>query len=72
MNFLKSLINIIPSKRGMSLLVDIRDWLGGWPMEYVKDAEVARFCGELGLTPIRTQTGEACHEYLFRRPDSPR
>ena len=58
--------------RGMSLLVDIRDWLGGWPMEYVKDAEVARFCGELGLTPIRTQTGEACHEYLFRRSDSPR
>lgn len=53
--------------RGMSLLVDIRDWLGGWPMEYVKDAEVARVCEELGLTQIRTKTGEACHEYLFQR-----
>lgn len=56
------------NKRGMSLLVDIRDWLGGWPMEYVKDAEVARLCGELGLSPVRTKTGEACHEYLFRKP----
>ena len=60
------------NNRGMSLLVDIRDWLGGGPMEYVKDAEVARVCGELGLVPVRTKTGEACHEYLFRRPESPR
>lgn len=54
-------------KRGMSVLIDIRDWLGGWPMEYVKDAEVERVCLGLGLTPVRTKTGEACHEYLFRR-----
>ncbi len=53
--------------RGMSLLVDIRDWLGGWPMEYVRDAEVVSRCESLGLTHIRTRTGEACHEYLFRR-----
>ena len=26
--------------RGMSLLTDIRDWLGGWPMEYTSDKEV--------------------------------
>lgn len=53
--------------RGMSLMIDIKDWLGGWPMEYVRDAEVLRVCGELGLTHVRTKTGEACHEYLFRR-----
>ena len=53
--------------RGMSLMTDIRDWLGGWPMEYVRDAEVLRVCADLGLSHVRTRTGEACHEYLFRR-----
>jgi len=57
--------------RGMDLLVDIRDWLGGWPMEYVRDAEVLRVCAELGLAHLRTKTGEACHEYLFQRVTSP-
>ncbi|MEO8358563.1 MAG: class I SAM-dependent methyltransferase [Vicinamibacteria bacterium] len=56
--------------RGMSLLVDIRDWLGGWPMEYVRDAEVEKVCVEAGLTPVRVQTGEACHEYLYKRVES--
>lgn len=58
--------------RGMSLLVDIRDWLGGWPMEYVRDAEVLSQCQSLGFAHIRTRTGEACHEYLFRRAAAPR
>lgn len=57
--------------RGMSLMTDIRDWLGGWPMEYVRDAEVLRVCAGLGLTHLRTRTGEACHEYLFRRVAAP-
>jgi SAM-dependent methyltransferase len=54
--------------RGMSVLIDTRDWLGGWPMEYVKDAEVARVCKDGGLEQVKLKTGEACHEYLFRRP----
>lgn len=55
--------------RGMSLLVDIRDWLGGWPMEYVRDKDVLDTCEKLGLSHKRTTTGEACHEYLFQRAE---
>ena len=28
-------------KRGMNYFADIRDWLGGWPMEFVFDQDVA-------------------------------
>ena len=53
--------------RGMSLLTDVRDWLGGWPMEYVWDKDVVDACSKVGLDHVRTATGEACHEYLFKR-----
>jgi SAM-dependent methyltransferase len=53
--------------RGMNVLVDIRDWLGGWPMEFVYDAEVVKFCEGLGLRLERMATGEANTEFLFVR-----
>lgn len=53
--------------RGMSYLTDIRDWLGGWPMEFVKDADAVAFCETLGLSLVRMKTGEANTEFLFRR-----
>ena len=55
------------SKRGMSLMTDVRDWLGGWPMQFVHDAEAVRFCEELGLKLEKIKTGEANTEFLFRR-----
>lgn len=62
------------SNRGMSLMVDIRDWLGGWPMEFSTMREVMDLCcGEYGLHLQRLDTGEANNEYLFtrqRRPDA--
>ncbi|MGH8643125.1 MAG: class I SAM-dependent methyltransferase, partial [Gammaproteobacteria bacterium] len=30
-------------KRGMHVMTDIRDWLGGWPMEFCYDDDVKRF-----------------------------
>jgi len=51
--------------RGMSMLTDIRDWLGGWPMEFVYDAEAVRFCEALGFRLERIATGEANTEFLF-------
>ena len=27
------------NKRGMAFITDVRDWLGGWPMDFVKDDE---------------------------------
>jgi 2-polyprenyl-6-hydroxyphenyl methylase/3-demethylubiquinone-9 3-methyltransferase len=26
--------------RGMSFFTDVRDWLGGWPMQFVHDRDV--------------------------------
>ncbi len=51
--------------RGMSLFTDIRDWLGGWPMEFVYDAEVVHFCEQLGFRKVKMLTGEANTEFVF-------
>jgi hypothetical protein len=53
--------------RGMDYLTDVRDWLGGYPMEFVKEAECVSFCAaELGLEPLAIHTGEGNTEFLFR------
>ena len=55
-------------KRGMSYLTDIRDWVGGWPMEFSHDADVLKFADEeLGFDLVRIAQGEANTEYLLRR-----
>ena len=56
-------------KRGMSYLTDIRDWLGGWPMEFSYDDDVKNFViTRLGLEFVRAKTGEANTEFLFKKP----
>ena len=51
--------------RGMDLMTDIRDWLGGWPMEFVWDAEVIEYLKKLNFNLLEIKTGEACTEFLF-------
>jgi len=54
--------------RGMSYWTDVRDWLGGWPMEFAGIAETKSFCAEkLGLELLNIRAGEANTEYLFRK-----
>lgn len=54
--------------RGMSFMTDVRDWLGGWPMEFCRDADVVDFVTrEAGLQFVKAKTGEANTEFLFRR-----
>jgi 2-polyprenyl-3-methyl-5-hydroxy-6-metoxy-1,4-benzoquinol methylase len=53
--------------RGMNMFTDIRDWLGGWPMEFVWDADAIRFCEQRGLALKEISTGEANTEFLFER-----
>lgn len=55
--------------RGMSLFTDIRDWLGGWPMQFVYDAEAVTFCEQLGFRKLKMITGEANTEFLFVKED---
>jgi predicted RNA methylase len=54
-------------KRGMSFWHDVRDWLGGYPMEYAGHKEAERFCKErLGLELLWVRAGGANTEYIFR------
>jgi hypothetical protein len=58
--------------RGMNMFTDIRDWLGGWSMEFVHDKDAVSFCKELGFRLQRMVTGEANTEFLFIRSASPK
>lgn len=56
--------------RGMSWIVDLRDWLGGYPYEFASADEVQAFCeGRLGLRLERVvrRSGTRNNEFLFRR-----
>lgn len=58
--------------RGMSFFADVRDWLGGWPMQFVHDGEVVDFLeGKHGLKLVKIKTGEANTEFVFKREASP-
>jgi 2-polyprenyl-6-hydroxyphenyl methylase/3-demethylubiquinone-9 3-methyltransferase len=52
----------------MDIMTDIRDWLGGWPMEFCWDEDVKKFgADKLGLSLVNIATGHANTEFLFRR-----
>lgn len=54
--------------RGMNFMTDVRDWLGGWPMEFCKDADVVEFITRKNsLSLVKMATGEANTEFLFHR-----
>jgi 2-polyprenyl-6-hydroxyphenyl methylase/3-demethylubiquinone-9 3-methyltransferase len=55
--------------RGMELITDVRDWLGGWPMEFVYDADVEKFMLDKGFSLLNIQKGEACTEFYFGKED---
>jgi 2-polyprenyl-3-methyl-5-hydroxy-6-metoxy-1,4-benzoquinol methylase len=57
-------------ERGMSMLHDWIDWLGGYPYEVARPAEVSRFFQERCFVPqdLVTSGGLGCNEYVFRRP----
>lgn len=58
--------------RGMDLMTDIRDWLGGWPMEFAGDQETVDLLeGECGFRLVNVATGEACSEFLFEKTGAP-
>lgn len=44
--------------RGMSKLTDIRDWLGGWPMEFVRDEDAVTFVETLGFKLEKIAAGK--------------
>jgi SAM-dependent methyltransferase len=66
-NPFKSIMGYAAS-RGMSYWTDVRDWLGGYPMEFAGNGETKIFCRDrLGLELINISAGEGNTEFLFRR-----
>jgi 2-polyprenyl-6-hydroxyphenyl methylase/3-demethylubiquinone-9 3-methyltransferase len=56
-------------ERGMSPMVDVRDWVGGYPFEVATPEEVTRFCAARGFVTEHTKlrSGIGCNEFGFRR-----
>lgn len=57
-------------RRGMSFMVDVVDWIGGYPYEYASMAEVQKYFQKNGFElvwskPAPVPTG--CNEFLFRK-----
>lgn len=53
------------STRGMDYWTDVRDWLGGYPMEFASYDETRNFCARLGLASVDVRVGDGCTEYVF-------
>jgi SAM-dependent methyltransferase len=56
--------------RGMSLWYDLVDWLGGWPFEVARPAEVVAFARDHGFSAIQVNDvgrRNGCNEFVFRR-----
>jgi 2-polyprenyl-3-methyl-5-hydroxy-6-metoxy-1,4-benzoquinol methylase len=56
--------------RGMSMLHDWRDWLGGYPFEVAKPEEIFEFLKTRGFAMERLKTcagGLGCNEFVFYR-----
>ncbi len=63
--------NPLEKERGMDFLVDIVDWVGGYPYEYAAIDEVLDLGAKNGLqtlrvTPAGVPTG--CNEFVFTKP----
>ncbi len=57
--------------RGMSLWYDVRDWLGGWPMQFCTMGEVDQALRPHGLELRRFDFGGGCTEYVYGDAESP-
>ena len=58
-------------QRGMEYWTDIRDWLGGLPMEFVREFDCAKLCiNELNLKLVKLNTGEGNTEYVFQKENA--
>lgn len=53
--------------RGMAFYNDVVDWLGGWPMEFARRADVKRWAEKVDVEMLTMKTGEANTEYLFKK-----
>ncbi|MBV8505948.1 MAG: methyltransferase domain-containing protein [Alphaproteobacteria bacterium] len=57
------------SRRGMSWLHDVVDWVGGYPYEYASVNDITEFYRRDGFAPvkIRENSSYGCHQLVFKR-----
>jgi 2-polyprenyl-6-hydroxyphenyl methylase/3-demethylubiquinone-9 3-methyltransferase len=57
-------------RRGMSLMHDWLDWLGGYPFEVARPEQILEFYRRRGmfLEKLKTTLGDGTNQFLFRRP----
>ncbi|MFQ5598451.1 MAG: class I SAM-dependent methyltransferase, partial [Nitrospiria bacterium] len=58
--------------RGMSVLTDWIDWLGGYPFQVAKPEQIFNFYKKKGfiLDRLKTRGGRlGCNEYVFFKPN---
>ena len=56
--------------RGMSVIHDLVDWVGGYPFEYSKPEEIFNFIKKRGFSLDNLKTnagGHGCNEYVFTK-----
>lgn len=52
--------------RGMEMWTDVRDWLGGWPMEFVNELDLQRFArDQLDMRLVEMYGGEGNTEFIL-------
>lgn len=58
------------SRRGMSWVHDVIDWIGGYPYEYASVEAIINFYRRDRFEPIkiRENSSYGCHQIVFRRP----
>ena len=74
----KAYVEDYQSVRGMDFYHDVHDWLGGYPYESIRPADVAALMSELGFEYVRSVTrpystglfGSGCDEFVYRRINS--
>ena len=54
--------------RGMDFWTDVRDWLGGWPTEFVSTSAMLSFAKRTGLRCINVRRNGGNTEFSFTRP----
>lgn len=61
-------------RRGMSILPDVLDWLGGYPFEVATPTEVTEFCSKRGFSLLASTisggSGRGNNQYVFVKGDA--
>ena len=56
-------------QRGMDIVHDIRDWMGGWPMEYSRFTDILQLLDANGFEYKKSKMGQIVTEYLFKKKE---